>query len=121
MGETYARGSVNGRTGAWEFVFFVDTGATWIGLLETDIIALGLEEIPNGVIEIETGNGIIARQTYVATGALEGVAFADTAVPAPRRMVGYKLLQELGFVVNLVDERIELWTGDNAGHRHRGG
>lgn len=121
MGDTYARGSVNGRTGAWEFVFFVDTGATWIGLLETDIIALGLEEVPNGVIEIETGNGSITRQTYFATGALEGVAFADTAVPAPRRMVGYKLLQELGFVVNLVDERIELLIGDNAGHHHRGG
>ena len=120
MGETYARGRINGRTGAWEFAFLVDTGATWIGLLATDIIALGLEEVPNGVIEIETGNGSIKRQLYVASGTLEGVAFVDKAVPAPQRLVGYKLLQELGFVVNLVDERIERWPSNDVSRHQRG-
>lgn len=117
MGKTYARGSIDGRTFRWDFTFLVDTGATWIGLLETDIVALGLEEVPNGIAEIETGNGNIQRQTYFATGTLEGVAFADKVVPAPQRLIGYKLLQELGFVVNLVEERIELWSDHAAGNR----
>ena len=117
MGRTYARASINGKTFRWDFTFLVDTGATWIGLLETDIAALGLEEVPNGIVEIETGNGAIQRQTYFATGTLEGVAFADKVVPAPQRLIGYKLLQELGFVVNLVEERIELWSDYAAGNR----
>ena len=117
MGKTYARGSIDGKTFRWDFTFLVDTGATWIGLLETDIVALGLEEVPNGVVEIETGNGDVQKQTYFATGTLEGVPFADKVVPAPQRLIGYKLLQDLGFVVNLVDERIELWADYAAGNR----
>ena len=47
MGVTYAKGSITGQSEAREFNFLVDTGATWVGLPQDDIDALGLDTVPN--------------------------------------------------------------------------
>ena len=44
---------------------------------------------------------------YVGIRMLEGAGFLNGAVPAAVLLVGYKLLQALGFKVDLVNERIE--------------
>ena len=44
---------------------------------------------------------------YVGIRMLEGAGFVNAAVPAPTPLVGYMLLQALGFKVDLVNERIE--------------
>ena len=110
MGKTYARGSIDGRTFRWDFTFLVDTGATWLGLPQIYIDALGLEPIPDAVVPIETGNGVVEKQLYNITGTLEGAEFLDVAVDAPQFPVGYTLLQELGFIVDPARERIVLRT-----------
>ena len=108
MGVTYAKGSIIGQSGIREYDFLVDTGSTWLGLPQANITALGL--IPGEMAEIETPTSIIRRNSYQATGMLEGLAFEARVVPANRPIVGYELLQELGFVVDLVSERIALRT-----------
>ena len=44
---------------------------------------------------------------YVGIRMLEGAGFVNGAVPAAVLLVGYKLLQALGFKVDLVNARIE--------------
>ena len=107
MGITFARGNIAGKTETREYDFLVDTGATWIGLPQADIDALGLDTVPNATARIMTGNGAIETPIYVGVGMLEGTGFVNGAVPAPMPMVGYRLLQDLGFNVDLVNERIE--------------
>ena len=115
MGITYARGSITGKTETREYDFLVDTGATWIGLPQAHIDALDLDTVPNASARIMTGNGVIETPIYVAIGMLEGTGFVDAAVPAPTPMVGYMLLQALGFKVDLVNERIEKRPDDEFG------
>ena len=115
MGKTYASGRIDGKTFRWDFTFLVDTGATWIGLPQIYIDALGLDPIPDAVVAIETGNGLVNKQLYNIRGTLEGAAFLDVAVDAPRFLVGYALLQELGFVVDPARERIVPRTEQGAG------
>ena len=91
-----------------DFTFLVDTGATWIGLPQIYIDALGLEPIPNAVVPIETGNGIVEKRLYNATGTLEGAEFHDVAVDARQFLVGYVLLQRLESIVDPARERIIL-------------
>ena len=108
MGMTYARGSVTGRNEVREFDFLVDTGATWVGIPQADIDALGLDAVPNARAALMMADGA-AKPTpiYIAVGMLEGAGFVNGAVPAAVPLVGYKLLQDLGFKVDLVNERIE--------------
>lgn len=108
MGITYARGSIIGQSETREYDFLVDTGATWMTLPEIDVIELALPEIIGGDVIIETPTDIIRRRSYRASGTLEGVPFEARIVPANRPMVGYELLQMLGFVVDLTVERIVL-------------
>ena len=116
MGKTYARASINGRAFRWDLTFLVDTGSTWIGLPQIYIDALGLEPIPNAVVPIETGNGVVEKQLYNITGTLEGAEFLDVAVEAPQFLIGYTLLQELGFIVDPTHERIVLRTEWDTAH-----
>ena len=104
MGVTYAKGSVTGKTEVRAYDFLVDTGATWVGLPQEDIDALGLDTVPNAGAELMLADGAVSRTPiYIAVGMLEGTGFVNGAVP----LVGYKLLQDLGFKVDLVNERIE--------------
>ncbi len=108
MGITYAGGSITGKTETREYNFLVDTGSTWMTLRQSDIDLLQLAELER--VTIDTPTGTIHRRSFKAAGMLEGVAFETRIVPAPIPMVGYELLQRLGFVVDLVIERIELKT-----------
>ena len=110
MGITFARGSVIGKSETREYDFLVDTGSTWMTLPAVEITELALPEIIGGDVIIETPTEIIHRHSYWASGTLEGVPFEARIVPASRPMVGYELLQKLGFVVDLVAERIVLRT-----------
>ena len=110
MGKTFAGGVVIGRAVSQEFSFLVDTGATWLTLPPEAITRLDLDVIPGQVAVITTPTDILHLPFYRASGTLEGVAFDARAVPAHRPMVGYELLQRLGFVVDLVSERIVLRT-----------
>ena len=116
MGTTYAKGSITGKTETREYDFLVDTGATWLGIPQADIDALGLDTVPNAAAELMTADGTI-RQTpiYIAVGMLEGTGFVNGAVPAAVPLVGYRLLQDLGFNVDLVNERIEQRPRDEIG------
>lgn len=110
MGVTYARGSIAGKSETREYDFLVDTGSTWMTLPQDEIVELELEEIIGGDVVIETPTEIIHRHSYRASGTLEGATFEARIVPASRPMVGYELLQKLGFVVDLTAERIVLRT-----------
>lgn len=108
MGVTYARGTITGRSGTREYNFLVDTGATWVGIPQADIDALGLDVVPNAGAALMTADGTVRQSPiYIAVGMLEGTGFVNGAVPAAVPLVGYKLLQDLGFKVDLVGERIE--------------
>ncbi len=108
MGVTYARGSINGNKGTREFDFLVDTGATWVCIPQADIDALGLDTVSNASAALMMAVGSVNRTpVYIAVGMLEGTGFVNGAVPAAVPLVGYKLLQDLGFKVDLVNDRIE--------------
>ena len=54
-----------------------------------------------------TADGKVVRTPiYVGIGMLEGTGFVNGVAPAVP-LVGYKLLQDLGFKVDLVKDRIE--------------
>lgn len=106
MGVTFANGRIDGGFGSRHYTFLVDTGSTWMTLPQTEIDQLGLEQIPDQIAQIETATELIETPFYRATGTLEGVPFQSRIVPARRPMVGYELLQSLGFVVDLGNERI---------------
>ena len=109
MGITYARGSITGKSETREYDFLVDTGATWVGIPQADVEALGLDTVPNATAALMTADGTINRTPiYIAIGMLEGTGFVNGAVPAAVPLVGYKLLQDLGFRVDLVNERIDM-------------
>ena len=116
MGITYARGSITGKNDVREYNFLVDTGATWVGIPQADIDALGLDTVPNAGAALMMADGTISHTPiYVAIGMLEGTGFVNGAVPAIIPLVGYKLLQDLGFKVDLVNERIEKRPDDEIG------
>ena len=116
MGVTYARGSLTGQSEEREFTFLVDTGATWVGIPQSDIDALGLDTVPNASAALMTADGAITHTPiYVGIGMLEGTGFVNGVVPAVVPLVGYKLLQDLGFKVDLVNERIEKRPDDEIG------
>lgn len=108
MGVAYAKGSITGRLENREYNFLVDTGATWVGIPQDDINALGLDTVPNASAALMTADGKVTHTPiYVGIGMLEGTGFVNGVVPAAVPLVGYKLLQDLGFKVDLVNERIE--------------
>ncbi len=116
MGVTYARGSITGKTETREYDFLVDAGATWVGIPQEDIDALALDAVPDATAALMTADGSVVRSPiYVAVGMLEGTGFVNGAVPAAIPLVGYKLLQDLGFKVDLVNERIEPRRDDEIG------
>ena len=116
MGVTYAKGSITGKSETREYDFLVDTGATWVGIPQEDIDALALDAVPNATAALMTADGSVVRSPiYVAVGMLEGTGFVNGAVPAAVPLVCYKLLQDLGFKVDLVSERIEPRRDDEIG------
>lgn len=72
-----------------------------------EIDALRLEDTGH-VAEITTPTGVLYKTIFRASGTLEGIPFDSYLVEAYRPIVGYMPLQNLGFVVDLVEERIVL-------------
>ena len=62
-----------GRTERAIFDFLVDTGATWVGIPQADIDALGLDTVPNASAALMMADGTIKpTPIYIAVGMLEG-------------------------------------------------
>ena len=112
MGKTYVTATVIGPKGSKDYSFLVDTGATYMGLPQSEIEELGLELIPDGWIEILTGTGVVRRETYVAFGNLQGQGFAATVIAAPVPLIGYEILESSRFRVNPVTEELERVPAD---------
>ena len=72
MGVTYAKGSVTGRTAVREYDFLVDTGATWVGLSQAGIDALGLDIVPNAGATLLMADGTVSRTPSLHRGGYAG-------------------------------------------------
>ena len=107
MGRTEVNAVIIGPQAEREFTFLVDTGSTYVGLPAGDISDLGLIRIPGGYMEFNTASGVVQRSTYGAFGRVLGKGFNATIIPTPIPLIGYKLLQNLRFRVNLVTEQLE--------------
>ena len=107
MGRTFATATIIGAAERREYEFLVDTGATHIGLPQSELDELGLSPIPNGVISVRTANGIIEQQSFWALGEIEGRGFGATVTQAPIPLIGYHLLQTMRYRVNPVTESLE--------------
>ena len=107
MGRTEVNAVIIGPRAEREFTFLVDTGSTYVGLPAEDIADLGLIRIPGGYMEFNTAAGVVQRSTYGAFGRVLGKGFNATIIPTPIPLIGYKLLQNLRFRVNLVTEQLE--------------
>ena len=106
MGKTYIQARIFGENETREYAFFVDTGATHMGLPLEDIEALGLRRV-RGSIRLMTANGIIEAPRYLAEGELMGDEFGMILVPTPVPLIGYELLEDLRYRVNPVTRSIE--------------
>ncbi len=107
MGRTFAKATLAGADKDREYEFMVDTGSTYVGLPQSEIDELGLQEIPNGVEATLTANGVVERQTYWAIGYIDGRGFGCIVSEAPTPLIGYHLLQTMIYIVNPVTETLE--------------
>ena len=111
MGVTQVQGKVIGETETREYTFLVDTGATYLGLPQVEIEALGLRQ-GLGVIKLMSATGIVEVNTYYANGELMGLGFSSILVPASTPLIGYELLENLRFRVNPVSGQLETVPDD---------
>ena len=71
---------IAGKSENREYDFLVDTGATWVGIPQNDIDALGLETVPNASAALMTADGeVVNTPIYVGIGMLEGTMRSSTA------------------------------------------
>ncbi len=116
MGRTYATAMIIGANSTREYEFLVDTGATHIGLPQGEIDELGLEPIPqNGILQVRTAVGVVELQAYGITGVIDGRGFVAMVTPAPIPLLGYELLENLGYKVNPVSRSLERVSPDEFG------
>jgi predicted aspartyl protease len=106
MGVTQVQGKVIGETETREYTFLVDTGATYLGLPQEEVEALGLRQ-GRGRIRLMSATGIVEVNTYYADGELKGQGFSSILVPASTPLIGYELLENLRFRVNPVTGQLE--------------
>ena len=107
MGRTFVNATINGPDRSKEFRFLVNTGSTYMGLPIEEIEKLGLTMIPRGRARVRTATGIVEYDTYIAIGELEEQGFVGTMLHAPIPLIGYEILENLGFKVNPVSEELE--------------
>ena len=116
MGRTYAPATIIGADSTREYEFLVDTGSTRIGLPQREIDELGLRPIPeNGVLQVRTAVGIVESQACGIAGVIDGRGFVAMAAPAPIPLLGYELLENLGYKVNPVSRSLERIPPDEFG------
>ena len=101
LGRTEIQAKVIGNNETREYIFLVDTGATYLSLPLEEIEALGLQQT-RGKIRLMSATGIVNVDTYFADGELMGQQFSAILVPASIPLIGYELLENLRFRVNPV-------------------
>ena len=106
LGRTEIQAKVIGNNETREYIFLVDTGATYLSLPLEEIEALGLQQT-RGKIRLMSATGIVNVDTYFADGELMGQQFSAILVPASIPLIGYELLENLRFRVNPVTQEIE--------------
>ncbi len=111
MGLTEVPARIIGEAETREYTFLVDTGATYLGLPQKEIEALGLRQ-SLGKIRLMSATGIVEVNTYFANGELMGQEFGAILVPASTPLIGYELLENLRFRVNPVTGQLETVPDD---------
>ncbi len=106
MGRTEVQAKVIGDNETREYIFLIDTGATYVSLPLEEIEALGLRK-GAGRLHLMSATGIVDVDTYFAVGELMGQQFSAIMVPASIPLIGYELLENLRFRVNPVTQEIE--------------
>jgi len=106
LGRTEVQAKVIGNNETREYIFLVDTGATYLSLPLEEIEALGLQQT-RGKIRLMSTTGIVNVDTYFADAELMGQQFSAILVPAFIPLIGYELLENLRFRVNPVTQEIE--------------
>lgn len=106
LGRTEIQAKVIGNNETREYIFLVDTGATYLSLPLEEIEALGLQQT-RGKIRLMSATSIVNVDTYFADGELMGQQFSAILVPASIPLIGYELLENLRFRVNPVTQEIE--------------
>ena len=106
LGRTEVQAKVIGNNETREYIFLVDTGATYLSLPLEEIEALGLQQT-RGKIRLMSATSIVNVDTYFADGELMGQQFSAILVPASIPLIGYELLENLRFRVNPVTQEIE--------------
>ncbi len=106
MGRPEVQAKVIGANETREYIFLVDTGATYLSLPPEEIEALGLRK-GAGRLNLMSATGIVNVDTYFADGELMGQQFSAILVPASIPLIGYELRENLRFRVNPVTQKIE--------------
>ena len=106
MGLTEVQATIIGGNETKEYNFVVDTGATYLGLPLEEIESLGLQP-STGIIRVMTVTGVVELDSYFAVGELNGERFGAMLIPTVEPLLGYELLQNLRYKVNLVTHEIE--------------
>ena len=107
MGKTFVVGTITGPFETRRYKFFVDQGSSLMGLPKDDILALGLERIPNGRRRFMTSNGVVEFDTYRIDGEILGHGFATMVAQCPIPLVGYEMLQNMRLRINPANKEIE--------------
>ena len=115
MGRTEVNVVILGPNGEGEFTLLVHPRTTLVGLPAEDIQDLGLEPIPAGKRRFATPGGVVERNTYSAFGRLAEQGFLATVVAATVPMIGYQLLENIGFEINADTGEVVLRGPDTPG------
>lgn len=106
MGLTEVQATIIGENDTKEYIFVVDTGATYLGLPMEEIESLGLQP-STGIIRVLTVTGVVEMDSYFVVGELNGERFGAMLIPTAEPLLGYELLQNLRYKVNPVTHEIE--------------
>lgn len=107
MGRTFVNATINGPDRSKEYRFLVDTSSTYMGLPTEEIEELGLTMIPRGRARVRTATGIVEYDTYVASVGIDERNSPAIVTPSPIPLIGYEVLENLGFKVNPVTRSLE--------------
>ena len=109
MGETYAVLTLSGATATDTLRCLVDTGATFTKIPAALGERLGLEIVSEVQVELSDGR-VVARRLALANAQLEGVrrpVLVTLAEDGAEPLIGVTTLENLGFKVDPIAERLE--------------
>ena len=109
MGETYAELTISGAAATETIRCLVDTGATFTKIPAALGERLGLEVVREAQIELSDGR-VVVRRVALARAWLNGVQMpiaVTLAEDGGQPLIGMTTLENLGFKVDPVAERLE--------------